>query len=62
MVRIAKHPFLVFGLGLVGGVYVYKNRKAIIANATKTIDAGKNIILEQKEKVMNLIAEATTPP
>lgn len=62
MVRIAKHPFLVFGLGLVGGVYVYKNRKAIIASATKTIDAGKNIILEQKEKVMDLIAEATTPP
>lgn len=59
MVRIAKHPFLVFGLGLVGGAYVYKNRKAIIANASKTIDAGKNVILEQKEKVRDLIAEAT---
>lgn len=58
MLKIAKHPLLVFGLGLVGGCLVYKNRKAIIAGATNTLDSGKNLVLQQKEKVLDLIAEA----
>lgn len=58
MYKIAKHPLLVFGLGLIGGSLVYKNRKAIIASATDTLDSGKNLVLQQKEKVLDLIAEA----
>jgi len=56
--KLAKHPLLVFGAGMVGGVAVYKNREAIIAGANKTIELGRNMALEQKEKVLDLLAEA----
>jgi len=55
--RLAKHPLLVFGAGMVGGVAVYKNREAIIAGANHTIESGRNMVLEQKEKVLDLLAE-----
>lgn len=57
MIKLTKQPLLVFGLGLIGGVLVYKNRKAIIANADRVVTAGKNAVLHQKEKVMDLVAE-----
>ena len=56
--KLAKHPLLVFGAGMIGGVAVYKNREAIIASANKTVEIGRNVALEQKEKVLDLIAEA----
>lgn len=58
MSKITKHPLLVFGLGVVTGVLVYKYRKEIISSATNTIDAGKDFILHQKENLEDIVAEA----
>lgn len=57
MKNIAKHPALVFGLGLVTGYLVYKYRKEIISSATKVVDAGKDFVLEQKESLEDIVAE-----
>lgn len=58
MSKVAKHPVLVFGLGMVAGYFVYKYRKEIISSATKTIDAGKDFVLHQKENLEDIVAEA----
>lgn len=59
MSKAAKHPVLVFGLGIVAGYLVYKYRKEIIASASKTVDAGKDFILHQKESLEDIVAEST---
>ena len=58
MSKAAKHPVLVFGLGMVAGYFVYKYRKEIISSATKTLDAGKDFVLHQKENLEDIVAEA----
>lgn len=58
MSKLTKHPVLVFGMGVVAGYFVYKYRKDIIANASKSIDVGKDFILQQKENLEDLVAEA----
>jgi len=58
MNKASKHPLLVFGLGMVAGFLVYKYRKEIIASTTKTIDAGKDFVLHQKENLEDIVAEA----
>jgi hypothetical protein len=57
MSNIAKHPVLVFGLGLTAGYLVYKYRKEIISSTTKVVDAGKDFVLQQKETLEDIIAE-----
>lgn len=57
MGKAAKHPVLVFGLGMVAGFLVYKYRKEIIANTTKAVDAGKDFVLQQKENLEDIVAE-----
>ena len=54
MSNIAKHPVLVFGLGLVAGYLVYKYRKEIISSTSKAVDAGKDFVLQQKEKLEDI--------
>jgi len=58
MSKVTKHPVLVFGLGMIAGIVVYKYRKEIIASATKSIDASKDFILHQKENLEDIVAEA----
>ncbi|MEI6541990.1 MAG: hypothetical protein WCL60_00610 [Methylococcales bacterium] len=58
MSNIAKHPVLVFGLGLVTGYLVYKYRKEIISSASSVVDAGKDFVLEQKENLEDIVAES----
>lgn len=58
MLKISKPPLLVFGLGVAAGFIVYKNRQIIIDSTTKTVETDKNILLEQKEKLLDLVAEA----
>ena len=57
MSNVAKHPVLVFGLGLAAGYLVYKYRKEIISSATSVVDAGKDFVLQQKENLEDLVAE-----
>ena len=57
MAILKKHPVLVFGAGMVAGYFVYKYRKEIISSATKTIDAGKDFVLHQKENLEDIVAE-----
>lgn len=57
MGNIAKHPVLVFGLGVAAGYLVYKYRKEIISNTTKVVDASKDFVLQQKENLEDIIAE-----
>lgn len=58
LIKMAKHPLLIFGLGMIGGGAVYKHRTAIIEQADKTLTAGKQVALRQQEKLLDLIAEA----
>jgi hypothetical protein len=53
----AKHPVIVFGLGVVAGYLVYKYRKEIVSGATKAVDASKDFVLHQKENLEDLVAE-----
>ncbi len=57
MGNIAKHPVLVFGLGVAAGYMVYKYRKEIISSTTKAVDAGKDFVLQQKENLEDIVAE-----
>ena len=57
MSNIAKHPVLVFGLGIAAGYLVYKYRKEIISSTTKVVDAGKDFVLQQKENLEDIVAE-----
>lgn len=57
MSNIAKHPVLVFGLGIAAGYIAYKYRKDIIASATKVVDSGKDFVLQQKENLEDIVAE-----
>ncbi|MGR9087124.1 MAG: hypothetical protein ACU841_08630 [Gammaproteobacteria bacterium] len=57
MSTVGKHPVLVFGLGAVAGVLIYKYRKQIIAGANKVVDSGKDFILQQKENLEDIVAE-----
>jgi hypothetical protein len=57
MNKLAKHPVLVFGLGIAAGYLVYKYRKDIISSATKVVDTGKDFVLQQKENLEDIVAE-----
>ena len=58
MGNVAKHPVLVFGLGLVAGYLVYKYRKEIVSSTTRAVDAGKDFVLQQKENLEDIVAES----
>ncbi len=57
MSKLAKHPVLVFGLGMVAGYVVYKYRKEIVSSVGKATDAGKDFVLQQKENLEDIVAE-----
>lgn len=57
MSKAVNHPIVVFGLGIVTGVLIYKYRKEIISSATKAVDAGKDFVLQQKENLEDIVAE-----
>lgn len=57
MSKLAKHPVLVFGLGVAAGYVVYKYRKEIVASVSKATDAGKDFVLQQKENLEDIVAE-----
>jgi hypothetical protein len=57
MSKAVKHPVLVFGLGVVAGILVYKYRKEIISGDIKVGESGKDFVLQQKENLEDLVAE-----
>ncbi len=54
---LAKHPLLVFGLGVAAGYFAHKYRKEIIATAVQATEKGKDFVLHQKENLEDLVAE-----
>ncbi len=42
--KMAKHPLVLFTMGVSVGVYSYKNRKEILAEAQQLKEHGKNLI------------------
>jgi hypothetical protein len=56
--RIKQHPLLILGAGIVIGIYAHKYRKEIIASASTIADKGKDFVLQQKENLEDIIAEA----
>jgi hypothetical protein len=60
--RVVRQPLLVFGLGMLTGCLVYKNRKLLINASTSAIDSSKKVVLAQKENILDLIAEVREEP
>ncbi|MFI3137568.1 MAG: hypothetical protein QX197_12410 [Methylococcaceae bacterium] len=58
MSKLVKYPAVVFGMGVVAGYFVYKYRKEIISSTNKAVDAGKDFVLQQKENLEDIVAEA----
>jgi len=61
MKRLARHPLLMFGLGVVAGVVVYKYRKQIIASAVEVGEKGRDFVLQQKENLEDIVASTQEP-
>jgi hypothetical protein len=55
--KVAKHPLLVFGLGMLTGGFVYNNRKTLLKAGNLVIDSSKKTVQAQKENLLDLIAE-----
>lgn len=53
---LAKHPLLVFSLGVATGYLVHKYRKEIIETATRATEQSKDFVLHQKENLEDLVA------
>ena len=47
--RLVKHPALLFGIGIVAGLYIQKNRKQIILAGGQLINQGKKLIHQGPE-------------
>ncbi|MEQ1635631.1 MAG: hypothetical protein ABL903_02995 [Methylococcales bacterium] len=58
MSKLVKYPVVVFGMGVVAGYFVYKYRKEIISKTSQAVDAGKDFVLQQKENLEDIVAEA----
>jgi hypothetical protein len=56
--KLKKHPLLILGAGIVIGIYAHKYRKEIIASASNVAGRGKDFILQQKENLEDIVAEA----
>ena len=57
MRRLSRHPLLMFGLGVVAGVVVYKYRKEIIATVASVGEKSKDFVLQTKENLEDIVAE-----
>ncbi len=55
--RLARNPWVWFGLGLAAGILIHRYRKEIIATAVKVGEKGKDFVLQQKESLEDIVAE-----
>jgi len=44
ILRMSKHPLILFGMGVTAGVYTYKNHKEILQEAHHLTRQGKKLI------------------
>jgi hypothetical protein len=58
MYRLSRNPWVLFGLGVAAGYFVHKYRKEIIRGATRIGEKGKGLVLQQRENLEDLVAEA----
>lgn len=58
MSTLAKHPLVLFGLGISAGFLTHKYRKEIISITGKTAEQSKDFVLRQKEHLKDMLAEA----
>lgn len=57
LVTLARHPLVIFSLGVAAGYLTHKYRKEIISVTSKTAEQSKDFVLQQKENIKDLIAE-----
>jgi hypothetical protein len=57
MTTLARHPLVMFSLGIAAGYLVHKYRKEIISITSKTAEQSKDFVLRQKENLKDLLAE-----
>jgi hypothetical protein len=57
MTTLAKHPLVMFSLGIAAGYLAHKYRKEIISITSKTAEQSKDFVLRQKENLRDMIAE-----
>ena len=55
---LARHPFVMFGLGIAAGYLTHKYRKEIISITSKTTEQSRDFVLRQKENLKELLAES----
>ena len=58
MTTLAKHPLIMFSLGIAAGFLTHKYRKEIILITSKTAEQSKDFVLRQKEHINDLLAES----
>ena len=58
MATLARHPLVMFSLGIAAGYLAHKYRKEIITISSKTAEQSKDFVLRQKENLKDLLAEA----
>ena len=52
---LSKHPWLVFGVGLIIGFYAHKHRKEIMEISREATHKGKDFAKRQSENLSELI-------
>ena len=57
MTTLAKHPLVMFSMGITAGFFVHKYRKEIISITSKTAEQSKDFVLRQKENLKDMLAE-----
>ena len=58
MTTLARHPLVMFSLGIAAGYLAHKYRKEIISISSKTAEQSKDFVLRQKEHLKDLLAES----
>jgi len=49
ILRLSKHPLILFGMGVTAGIYTYKNRKEILQEALHLTKQGKKLITRKSK-------------
>jgi hypothetical protein len=55
--KLARHPLIMFSMGIAAGFFVHKYRKEIISITSKTAEQSKDYVWRQKELLKELLVE-----